>query len=81
MRRTLRSNGWECFPASAKARRFLGDVVITQSDIVEQKTFDDAVSFGGWAIDLHPRMVSLAPSLVVRSGIPRCLSNSLSRNV
>jgi hypothetical protein len=28
--------------------------MITQNDIVEQKLFDDAVSFGGWAIDIHP---------------------------
>lgn len=42
------------FPGKRESRRFLGDVLITQQDIVEQTTFDDAVSFGGWAIDLHP---------------------------
>ncbi|MEZ4612854.1 MAG: FAD-dependent oxidoreductase [Caldilineaceae bacterium] len=28
--------------------------MLTQQDIVEQRHFDDAVSFGGWSIDLHP---------------------------
>lgn len=28
--------------------------MLTQIDIVEQRQHDDAVSFGGWAIDLHP---------------------------
>jgi hypothetical protein len=42
------------FPGKRESRRFLGDVILTQQDIVEQTKFDDAVSFGGWAIDLHP---------------------------
>ena len=41
-------------PGKRESRRFEGHYMITQSDIVEQKHFDDAVSFGGWAIDLHP---------------------------
>jgi hypothetical protein len=41
-------------PGKRESRRFIGDVILTQSDLVEQKTFEDAVSFGGWAIDLHP---------------------------
>jgi hypothetical protein len=28
--------------------------MIVQQDLVEQRRHDDAVSFGGWAIDLHP---------------------------
>ena len=28
--------------------------MLTQQDIVEQRVHPDAVSFGGWAIDLHP---------------------------
>ena len=28
--------------------------MIKQQDLVEQAQFDDAVSFGGWAVDLHP---------------------------
>ncbi|HEY8996840.1 MAG TPA: FAD-dependent oxidoreductase [Edaphobacter sp.] len=41
-------------PGKRESRRFEGDVMLTQQDLVEQHEFDDAVSFGGWAIDLHP---------------------------
>src|ERR1700733_10603449 len=41
-------------PGKRESRRFEGDSMITQQDIVEQRTWADAVSFGGWAIDLHP---------------------------
>ncbi|WP_017446898.1 FAD-dependent oxidoreductase [Gayadomonas joobiniege] len=41
-------------PGKRESRRFEGLYMLKQSDIVEQKTFDDAVSYGGWAIDLHP---------------------------
>jgi hypothetical protein len=41
-------------PGKRESRRFEGDCVITQQDIVEQRLHADAVSFGGWAIDLHP---------------------------
>jgi hypothetical protein len=41
-------------PGKRESRRFEGDVMLTQQDVVEQRQHDDAVSFGGWAIDLHP---------------------------
>ena len=41
-------------PGKRESRRFEGHYIMTQSDIVEQRHFEDAVSFGGWAIDLHP---------------------------
>jgi hypothetical protein len=41
-------------PGKREYRRFLGDHVLTQNDILEQTEFDDAVAFGGWSIDLHP---------------------------
>ncbi len=41
-------------PGKRESRRFEGDFMLTQHDIVEQRCHDDAVSFGGWAIDLHP---------------------------
>ena len=28
--------------------------MLTQNDLIDQVQFDDAVSFGGWAVDLHP---------------------------
>jgi hypothetical protein len=41
-------------PGKRESRRFEGDYMISQRDLVEQRRHDDAVSFGGWAIDLHP---------------------------
>ena len=41
-------------PGKRESRRFTGDFILTQKDLVEQRLHADAVSFGGWAIDLHP---------------------------
>jgi len=41
-------------PGKRESRRFEGDYILTQQDIVEQCTHGDSVSFGGWALDLHP---------------------------
>ncbi len=41
-------------PGKRESRRFEGPTILRQQDIVEQHTHDDAVSFGGWSIDLHP---------------------------
>lgn len=41
-------------PGKRESRRFEGPYLLRQQDIVEQRRHDDAVSFGGWSIDLHP---------------------------
>ncbi|WP_432510523.1 FAD-dependent oxidoreductase [Kineococcus sp. SYSU DK001] len=41
-------------PGKREYRRFLGDHVLTQQDLLQQRTFPDTVAFGGWSIDLHP---------------------------
>lgn len=41
-------------PGKRESRRFEGDYMLIQQDVVEQRRHDDAVSFGGWALDLHP---------------------------
>jgi hypothetical protein len=41
-------------PGKRESRRFEGDYMLIQQDIVEQRTHDDAVAYGGWSIDLHP---------------------------
>ncbi len=41
-------------PGKRESRRFEGDYMVIQQDLVEQRRHADAVSFGGWAIDLHP---------------------------
>lgn len=41
-------------PGKREYRRFIGDHVLTQQDILDQTDFADVVGFGGWSIDLHP---------------------------
>lgn len=41
-------------PGKRESRRFEGDYLMKQQDVVEQTVFDDVVSHGGWAVDLHP---------------------------
>ena len=42
-----------CIPGKRESRRLMGDYILTERDIVEQKKFDDVVGHGGWSIDLH----------------------------
>ncbi|MGQ7889489.1 FAD-dependent oxidoreductase [Paenibacillus sp. WC2504] len=41
-------------PGKREYRRFVGDYVLTQNDIMAQTPFEDRIAFGGWSIDLHP---------------------------
>jgi len=41
-------------PGKRESRRFEGDYMLKQQDIIEQRTHQDAVAFGGWSLDLHP---------------------------
>ena len=41
-------------PGKREYRRFVGDYILTQNDLLEQKQFADSIAFGGWSIDLHP---------------------------
>ena len=41
-------------PGKREYRRFVGDHVLTQHDVLGQTEFADRVAFGGWSIDLHP---------------------------
>jgi len=41
-------------PGKREYRRFEGDYVLNQNDILAQRAFEDRVAFGGWSIDLHP---------------------------
>ena len=41
-------------PGKRESRRFEGDTMMTQQDVIEQRQHYDAISFGGWSIDLHP---------------------------
>ena len=41
-------------PGKRESRRFEGDYMLVQKDVVEQREHYDAVAFGGWSLDLHP---------------------------
>ena len=41
-------------PGKRESRRFVGDHILCQQDIIEQRDHYDAVAYGGWSIDLHP---------------------------
>ena len=36
-----------------ESRRLMGDYMLTEGDILQQRDFEDAVGHGGWSIDLH----------------------------
>ncbi|RJE72478.1 FAD-dependent oxidoreductase [Reichenbachiella sp. MSK19-1] len=41
-------------PGKRESRRFEGHYMLRQQDVIEQRSFPDAVAHGGWALDLHP---------------------------
>ena len=41
-------------PGKRESRRFIGQHVLCESDIVESRDFADAIAYGGWPIDTHP---------------------------
>lgn len=42
------------FPGKRESRRLIGDYILRESDILENRKFDDAVTYGGGNVDLHP---------------------------
>ena len=40
-------------PGMRESRRLVGDYLLNQNDIFENRIFDDAVAYGGWPIDIH----------------------------
>ena len=40
-------------PGMRESRRLMGDYILTETDILEHRIFDDAVTYGGWCVDLH----------------------------
>ena len=41
------------YNAKRENRRFVGDIVLTEQDCVQQRTFPDVVGHAGWTIDVH----------------------------
>lgn len=52
-----------------ESRRFEGDYMLIQQDVIEQRHHEDAVSYGGWSIDLHPAAGVFVRNLLVISGM------------
>ena len=40
-------------PGKRESRRFEGDYILTANDILENKSFEDAIAYGGWPMDVH----------------------------
>ena len=44
-----------------ESRRFEGDYIIVQDDVLYGSNFPDAVAYGGWPVDLHPSQGFYSP--------------------
>ncbi len=58
-------------PGKRESRRFIGQHVLTQQDLMESRSFDDAIAYGGWSLDLHP------PEGIDGSGLQPCEQHPL----
>jgi len=43
-------------PGKRESRRFLGQKVLTENDVMHSPPHDDAIAYGGWPVDTHPPM-------------------------
>ncbi len=41
-------------PGKRESRRFVGDVILSENDILNSTPWEDAIAYGGWPIDTHP---------------------------
>jgi hypothetical protein len=41
-------------PGKRESRRFIGDYILNEGDVLGQTVFPDTVASGGWSLDLHP---------------------------
>ncbi len=40
-------------PGIRESRRLVGDYLLNENDVLSNRRFDDAVAYGGWAMDIH----------------------------
>lgn len=40
-------------PGMRESRRLVGDYLLNENDVLANRQFDDAVAYGGWAMDIH----------------------------
>jgi hypothetical protein len=41
-------------PGKRESRRFIGQHILTENDLLTSRPFPDAIAYGGWPIDTHP---------------------------
>lgn len=41
-------------PGKRESRRFIGQHILTEDDLLSSRSFPDAIAYGGWSLDLHP---------------------------
>lgn len=85
---TLELNWTGSLPGKRESRRFVTEYVLTETDILQNRTFNDVAFHGGWYLDFHPSegIYSKADFCtqipVDLYGIPlRCLFSSQSDNL
>ena len=40
-------------PGMRESRRLVGDYILNENDVLNNRQFEDAVAYGGWAMDVH----------------------------
>jgi hypothetical protein len=50
-------------PGKRESRRFIGQHILTENDLLTSRAFLDAIAYGGWPIDTHPPEGVDAPEL------------------
>ncbi|MBQ4564704.1 MAG: FAD-dependent oxidoreductase [Lachnospiraceae bacterium] len=40
-------------PGMRESRRLIGDYILNENDVLSNRQFEDAVAYGGWAMDIH----------------------------
>lgn len=85
---TLELNWTGSLPGKRESRRFVTEYILTETDILQNRTFNDVAFHGGWYLDFHPSegIYSKADFCtqipVDLYGIPlRCLFSSQSDNL
>lgn len=43
----------QSLPGKRESRRFIGDYILREGDLVDHTHFEDAVGYGGWSLDEH----------------------------
>ena len=41
-------------PGKRESRRFVGQHILTEQDVLASREFPDSIAYGGWPLDLHP---------------------------